>query len=210
MSAPLSDKSERILRGAVDVGERIFILLLFAGFVARLSHSLAARPFNALVFVSEGLVVLFILIRRDAMAFTVRPLDWVVALVGTALSMFVKSGGHPLVPPVVGATLMITGLCFSIVAKLSLRRSIGIAPANRGVVRAGPYSIVRHPMYAGYIAVYVGFFLNNPLAWNLVVYVLTTACLVTRIAAEEAVLSKDPHYTALMDRTRYRLVPGLY
>ncbi|HEY2447012.1 MAG TPA: methyltransferase [Rhizomicrobium sp.] len=210
MSNALSPQAERHLQRAVDVAERIFVLLLFTAYAVRVWRSLALEPSNVLAVISEGLVVFFILIRRDATEFTVRPADWAIALGGTALALFVKPGGHPFLPGIVGTALMVTGLSLAITSKLTLRRSFGVAAANRGVVLAGPYAFVRHPMYAGYVLVYAGFLLNNPLPWNLAVYAATLSLLVARIAAEERVLAKDPRYADFMSRVRYRLAPGLF
>ncbi len=106
--------------------------------------------------------------------------------------------------------MMVTGLALAIVAKLTIRRSFGVAAANRGVVLARPYRFVRHPMYAGYILVYAGILLNNPLAWNLVIYLFTITLLVARIFAEEKLLANDPAYAAFMGRVHYRLLPGIF
>lgn len=210
MSTELSPHTEQRLQTAVDVTERIFVLLLFAIFAVRISRSIAVAPTNMLAVMNEGLVVLFILTRRFTAVFTMRPIDWIIALAGTSAPLFVRAGGHPLLPWFVGAALMLAGLSLAIAAKLTIRRSFGMAAANRGVVRGGPYLVVRHPMYAGYIFVYAGFLLNNPLAWNLGIYAFTLATLVARILAEEKVLAEDPQYSEYMSRVRYRLVPGIF
>ena len=210
MSMTLSPRVEGHLQRAVDVGERIFVLLLFAAYAVRVWRSLALEPSNILAVISEGLVVLFILIRRDATVFTLRPFDWAIALGGTALALFARPGGHPFLPTFVGTAFMLAGLLLAVTSKLTLRRSFGVAAANRGIVGAGPYSLVRHPMYAGYILVYVGFLLNNPLRWNLALFAATVILIVARIRAEERVLVKDPEYAAFMSRVRHRLAPGLF
>ena len=38
-----------------------------------------------------------------------------------------------------------------IAGKVVLGRSFGLVPANRGIVARGPYLLVRHPIYAGYL-----------------------------------------------------------
>ena len=43
------------------------------------------------------------------------------------------------------------GLAVVIVGKMTLGRSFGVVPANRGVVVGGPYRLVRHPIYTGYL-----------------------------------------------------------
>ena len=48
------------------------------------------------------------------------------------------------------------GLVLVVVGKMALGRSFGIVPANRGVVVRGPYTLVRHPIYTGYLITHVG------------------------------------------------------
>lgn len=210
MTGAFSPRTERVLQLCVDIGERIFLLLLFATFAVALSHSLEIKLYNILALVAEALTALLIVIRRPAREMTLRPRDWPVAFLGTALPMFVRAGGAPLLPASIGTALMFSGLLLAIFAKASLRRSFGLAAAHRGLVVAGPYRLIRHPMYAGYIVIYVGFFLNNPLTRNLVLYVAAIALQVMRILAEERVLRGDPDYIAYAKRVRYRLLPALF
>jgi protein-S-isoprenylcysteine O-methyltransferase Ste14 len=206
----LKSRLEDGLQLAIDFGERFFVLLLFATLIVRLSHTIGVRPYNILVLLSEGLIAFFVIVRRPARNVTMRPLDWAIALAGTALAMFVRAGGQPLLPEIVGTVLMFAGLSLAIWAKLSLRRSFGIAAANRGAIVAGPYRLIRHPMYSGYLIVYVGFVLNNPLLWNFCIYATTGLLLVVRLRAEEVVLKTDPVYDAYSGRVRFRLIPALF
>jgi protein-S-isoprenylcysteine O-methyltransferase Ste14 len=209
MNASLNPARERLLLLAIDIGERIFLLILFASFVVQLFHTIGVRPYNILALISEGLVALLVIVRRPAHKLSLNPLDWIVALAGTALPMLARAGGTALLPQSIGAAMMFAGLLAAIWAKLTLRRSFGLAAANRGAVAAGPYRLVRHPMYAGYFIVYIGFSLNNPLLWNFCIYTLTLVLLTIRIAAEEAILSSDPAYASYCRRVRYRLIPLL-
>jgi protein-S-isoprenylcysteine O-methyltransferase Ste14 len=212
MSKPLSEPTERFLQRLMDLGERTFIILLFAAYVVRIAHSLPTHPSNLLAVASETLVVLFMVTRRPAAVVSTRPWDWFVAVLGTALPLLVRPGGTPFLPQAaaVGTGLMAAGLLFSTWAKLILRRSFGLAAANRGVVRSGPYRFVRHPMYLGYIITNIGFLVVNPSAWNAGVYAVVIACHVTRILAEERVLTQDAAYAGLTTEVRWRLVPGLF
>jgi protein-S-isoprenylcysteine O-methyltransferase Ste14 len=194
----------------LDLGERVFCVVLFSALVARLAPGLGSQPVNGLMLVSEGLVVLFVVIRRRSIVVTHRPVDWIAALGGTVAPLLVHSGGIPLAPAGVDAGIILCGLIVGVWSKLTLRRSFGIAAANRGVVRSGPYALVRHPMYAGYILVYLGFFLVNPLAWNACILLLTVALMVYRVLAEERVLKRDRDYSDFMTSVRFRLAPGLF
>ena len=210
VSMPLDPCLERRLQKLMDLGERCFFLLLYAIFVSSLWRSLASQPYNVLALISEGLIVLFTIIRRDARIVTTRPGDWLIALLGTALPLLVKPSVHAFAPALVGTILMMVGLLISVCSKLTLRRSFGLAAANRGLVKSGPYRIVRHPIYAGYILMYAGFLLNNPLPWNLFLYLLTMGLLLLRVMAEEIVLTQDPDYVAFKQRVHYRLMPGVF
>jgi protein-S-isoprenylcysteine O-methyltransferase Ste14 len=91
-----------------------------------------------------------------------------------------------------------------------LGRSFGLLPANRGLILRGPYRLVRHPMYFGYLLVHVGFLLLNPSLWNLMVYVAAYACQVPRLLVEERLLARDKSYAEYQQQVRYRLIPGVF
>lgn len=213
MSAPLSATAERRLKLGMDVGERTFSVLMFAYMAVTFVPGLAAAPINALPLFSEGLVTVFMVLRRLTQDVSTRPFDWLVALAGTAAPLLVQPagpGGHALIPQIGFAALWLFGVAFSIWGKLILRRSFGLAAANRGVVEGGPYRLVRHPIYAGYIITYIAFLLVNPRVENAALYLFTITLIVVRVLAEERVLRADPVYAAFMARVKFRLAPGLF
>jgi protein-S-isoprenylcysteine O-methyltransferase Ste14 len=210
MTVPLRASTQEMLNRLVDLGERAIPVLLFSILATnQLPHILTA-PLNGLILISEGLVAGFIVFRRQAIAVSMRPLDWTVALIGTIGPMMVHAGGHRLAPPPVILFLFLVGLLLSIWGKLTLRRSFGITAANRGVVETGAFGFVRHPIYAGYVLTYISFMMLNPIVWNAAVYVVALGAMVMRIRAEERVLAEHPDYAAYMTRVRYRLIPGLF
>jgi protein-S-isoprenylcysteine O-methyltransferase Ste14 len=82
---------------------------------------------------------------------------------------------------------------------------------DQKVIATGPYSVVRHPMYAGALLYLVG----TPLAlgswWGLVPFVATLPFLIWRIFDEEAFLARNlPGYAEYRDQVRFRLVPGVW
>jgi protein-S-isoprenylcysteine O-methyltransferase Ste14 len=105
---------------------------------------------------------------------------------------------------------MASGLFLSFSAKLFLNRSFGIVAANRGVKRSGPYKIVRHPMYLGYVITQVAFLLLSLSLWNALFYAIGWIGLALRIRAEEGFLSADPEYRSYAATVRYKVIPGLY
>ena len=89
-------------------------------------------------------------------------------------------------------------------------RSFGIVPANRGVVVGGPYNIVRHPIYAGYLLTHAAALTAYPSRWNVIVVVGGDIALVVRALAEERVLSADRDYQVYCGRVAWHLVPGVF
>ncbi len=79
------------------------------------------------------------------------------------------------------------------------------------VIDTGPYAVVRHPMYAGVIPM----FLFLPVAlgsfWALILFVPVCAVVVLRILNEEKVLAENlAGYKEYLKKTKYRLIPGLW
>jgi len=83
--------------------------------------------------------------------------------------------------------------------------------AGQKVIFTGPYAIVRHPMYAGYVPMQ----LATPLAlgswWGLIPALAVFPIILLRIANEEKVLVRDlPGYEEYGDRVRFRLIPFVW
>jgi protein-S-isoprenylcysteine O-methyltransferase Ste14 len=196
-----------------DSVERVVIVALYSWLVVRLLAAWMAQGEigSLILLLSEGLVVVFVLIRRKTNVLSQRPRDWLFTLLGTSAPLLVcPAAGRSLVPPVVAATLMMAGIVIQLHAKLALGRSFGGVPANRGLQFSGPYRHVRHPMYLGYLLTHIAFISMNPTLWNLGVYVVCYGAQISRVLAEERLLRKDPRYVEYMARVRYRLLPGVF
>ncbi len=166
---------------------------------------------NILILASESMVVLFVLIRRPATTISRRGFDWLAGFGGTLAPLLVIPAARaPIVPIGLCTLLLMGGFCLSISAKLTLRRSFGIVAANRGIMISGPYRLLRHPMYAGYMLTHLGFFLSGPNLWNGCIYGLVLGLQVARILAEERVLNRDPAYRELAAKVPYRLAPLVF
>jgi protein-S-isoprenylcysteine O-methyltransferase Ste14 len=169
------------------------------------------RVTGLLLLVSESMVVVFTIARRRA-----RLVDWSVdASVVTVLSV----GGPPLLratdasgllPDVATALMAVVGLGLVIAGKFTLGRSFGIVPANRGVVVRGPYTVVRHPIYTGYLITHVGFLIAHPTPWNVMIAITADTALVVRALIEERVLGADVEYQSYCRRVGWHLVPGVF
>jgi protein-S-isoprenylcysteine O-methyltransferase Ste14 len=196
-----------------DLVERVVVTVLFCFMTARLVPAVLANAtyLNVLLLVSEGVIVLFVLLRRRTTAISRRTVDWFLGFAGTTAPLLtMPAQGEPVLPIAYCGVLMLWGSVLQLSAKLSLRRSFGVVAANRGVKISGPYCLVRHPMYAGYILTYVGFLLSGPRVWNFCVFGVASGFVVARILAEERMLSQDAAYQSYSTRVRYRLLPFVF
>jgi len=196
-----------------DILSRAFIIVLFSFMAVRLGADFlqTARLTNLLLLISEMLVVALTVLRRTAAAVD-RSMR---ARLLTTMSLL----GPPLVQPVhvspmLGQAFTVTasviGLGIVIAGKVTLGRSFGLMPANRGVVCTGIYRVVRHPIYLGYLITHVAFVFANPSAWNLSVLLIGDAALLLRAVCEEQTLARDTRYQEYQQFVRWRVCPGLF
>jgi protein-S-isoprenylcysteine O-methyltransferase Ste14 len=79
------------------------------------------------------------------------------------------------------------------------------------VVTGGPYRLVRHPGYAGGIVVYLAMPLLLDSLWALIPTAITVGAVVMRTALEDTTLKESlAGYVEYADRTRFRLLPGIW
>lgn len=200
---------EFVLRG--------FALIVYGSFVAVIAKYWWANPGRytlLMLLVSEGLTVALLLFARRAVLRDASPL----AIAATALSLsfflfFEYSGTSRLIPEWAGAALQTCGIAWQLLAKMTLGRSFGVLPATRGLVTRGPYRVVRHPIYLGYLIGHVGFLLSNFSLQNVLVLALLYAAQTVRMVREEAVLKRGeqgPGYIAYCAAVRWRIVPFVF
>lgn len=197
----------------LDLAEKVVVTAFWCFLCARLVPGVfeSGAYLNILLLVSEALVVFLVVLRRRATAISQRGVDWFVGFAGTLLPLLaLPPEGEPLVPLALCTILMLGGFGLNMSAKLTLLRSFGVVAANRGIKIGGPYRLIRHPMYAGYMLTQLGFLLSGPNFWNACVYALAFGLQVVRILAEERVLNQDPAYRELSVRVRYRLAPFVF
>ncbi|WP_375450108.1 methyltransferase family protein [uncultured Devosia sp.] len=198
----------------LDFGERIVLAALFGYMVWTfvLAWLNGGSITTTILLVSEGAALVFVLLRRFTNDMSFHPADWGLALVGSAAPLLVQPTGANGSAALLAfcSILMLVGLVVQLAAKLTLRRSFGAVAANRGVKVGGPYRLVRHPMYAGYLMTHIGFLLTNPSARNALAYGICFIAQIGRIIAEEKLLTADSKYRDFAARVRYRLVPGIF
>lgn len=141
------------------------------------------------------------LLRRPAQR-TGTTWETLLALAGTFLPVAMRPAPGNLYW--LGEIIQVAGLVGMAAAGISLGRSFGIAPADRGLRTTGLYAWVRHPLYAMEIAYFVGFLVANPSWRNLVVLIADATLQIFRALREERILMD---YASYSGRVRWRLLP---
>jgi protein-S-isoprenylcysteine O-methyltransferase Ste14 len=196
-----------------DIAARAIVIVLFSMMAFRFAGDFLAtgRLTGLLLLVSELVVVVLTVMRRSA-AVVDRS---VRARLLTAVSMV----GPPLLQPAHGAALMpqsftvalsAVGLAIVIAGKVTLGRSFGLMPANRGVVCGGVYRLVRHPIYLGYLLTHLMFLAAAPSIWNMAMLLVADAALLARAVCEEKTLARDERYRTYQREVRWRVCPGIF
>jgi hypothetical protein len=202
-----------VQRDVADIAARALVVCLFTMMVVRIGLDFlqTGRVTGLLLLGSEALVVVLTLVRRTP-ALVDRSIR---ARVLTTLSMLGPpivrpTGAIGLVPDVTTVLVSACGLLVVILGKLSLGRSFGLMPANRGIVSTGFYRVVRHPIYLGYLITHFAFVAANPTLWNLAVLVTSDIALMARAVCEERTLARDEAYRNYQQLVRWRVVPGVF
>jgi len=82
---------------------------------------------------------------------------------------------------------------------------------NQKVVDSGLYGVVRHPMYAATILMFLAMPLVLGSGWAFIIFLVYPALMVKRIRNEEKVLAEGLEgYTEYMKKVRYRLIPFVW
>lgn len=195
-----------------DFGARASICALFVFFAAQIGSEFArtGHVTGLLLLVSELLVVLLTVVRRPALVVDRAMGTRIVAAVSMIGIYFIQPVGSPLAPDLATAAVSGAGLLVIITAKVTLGRSFGLMPANRGIVSRGIYRVIRHPIYAGYLVTHAAFLAAHPTLWNAMLLMTSDTALLVRAVYEERTLARDPAYASYMQDVRWRVLPGCF
>jgi protein-S-isoprenylcysteine O-methyltransferase Ste14 len=182
-----------------------FIILAKSSFI-RYQATGELQPLVLLVL--NALFVCLLIIRRDAKDISASPGLWILSISGTTSPLLMRAAEIEGFASI-GLPVQLFGFFWVIIALLSLNRSFGIVPANRGVRTAGLYRYVRHPLYATELLSVLGFVICYPTLANMLVWLGMLALQIARACAEERFLSTDPEYSAYMQKVYFRLIPGI-
>jgi protein-S-isoprenylcysteine O-methyltransferase Ste14 len=143
-------------------------------------------------------------------------LSYIPFLVAFLLPGFDKRFGWSNVPVAVAViadflVLISYGIFFLILKENPYASRVVEVEPEQTVITSGPYAKVRHPMYSVVLTMY----LFSPLAlgsfWAIIPMVFIIPLIVARILNEEEVLLRDlKGYEDYMQKTRYRLIPGIW
>jgi protein-S-isoprenylcysteine O-methyltransferase Ste14 len=190
---------------------RALLVVLFSAFawsnVAR--WRVTGEPSGLGTTLLEGWVALMFVVRRPAEGVSRSSLAWIAAPIGSFAMMLARPAGGGL-PQLFCESVQLVGVAVALVSLGTLGRSFGLVAANRGVKTGGPYGLVRHPAYTGYLIAYLGYVAENPSPWNFALLCIGTAFQLVRIREEEGFLAGDSAYQRYRGRVRYRLIPLLY
>lgn len=135
------------------------------------------------------------------------------ALIGTflvtAVVLFPRRDLSP-VAGLVSVLLILVGEGMAIAALMQLRRSFSIMPEARELTIAGPYRLVRHPLYLAEAIATIGSVMQFLSVWTLMLLVIQLLFQLRRVENEEAVLSEAFPCYAVYKKKTARLIPGIY
>lgn len=143
-------------------------------------------------------------------------LSYIPFLIAFLLPGFDRRFGWSDVPAVVVIisdilVLISYGIFFLVLKENPYASRIVEVEPEQTVITSGPYAKVRHPMYSVVLTMY----LFSPLAlgsyWAIIPMIFIIPLIVARILNEEEVLVRDlDGYEEYIQKTRYRLIPGVW
>jgi protein-S-isoprenylcysteine O-methyltransferase Ste14 len=197
-----------------DWSARIIVSVMFGALCVNILQEFVATGHltGLMLLASESLVIVLTLARRRATEVDRSVPAAIVTLVSAAGPPLMRADGSvvALAPDMLTAAVSGLALLLIISGKLTIGRSFGLMPANRGVVVQGPYSAVRHPIYSGYLVAHVAFLAAHPSTWNIAVFAIADGALIIRALMEERVLAHDAGYRAYCTRVAWHLIPGVF
>lgn len=167
---------------------------------------------RAVLGIQGFILIVTMVFRRTPVRVTPNPWYWLLAFVATYGLVLVNAfawTGRPIVPSMVSNGLALLSAAIFIYARLSLGRSIGFVPANRGIVTRGAYQYVRHPIYTGLFVAMVALVCRSYSRATLLAASIIVVLFMIKSVVEERFLRADPEYAAYMQRVRKRWIPGI-
>jgi protein-S-isoprenylcysteine O-methyltransferase Ste14 len=129
------------------------------------------------------------------------------AAIAAVLAFEEPAGSTPEGIMLMGEIVAVVACAWLLVSVCFLGRCFGVLPEARGLVRTGPYRLVRHPVYLGEIGACVGLAIAAPSMTNGAALAGLIVAQAVRMRLEEGALSQAfPEYTEYAAETP-RLIP---
>jgi protein-S-isoprenylcysteine O-methyltransferase Ste14 len=120
---------------------------------------------------------------------------------------------NPEAPPASNAAsaVQLGALLIMLSTTIVLASNFSVIPQYRKIVVRGPYRVVRHPLYAAYLAFDAATVCDIGTLGALSLWVLEAGLLALRAEREEMLLTLcSPKYVLYLSRVRYRFMPFVY
>jgi len=126
---------------------------------------------------------------------------------------------HWSVIPVLVKILGFIGVAFGLIIMFLVMKENAFASkvlridkeGGQKVISTGPYAIVRHPMYTGYLLMFFGLTIALGSLFGLIPTVIVTILIIIRILLEEKLLHEGLEgYTEYTEKVKYRLIPKIW
>lgn len=198
--------------GALKIWTANIILALFYFYFAYRNFNSISAEFKLsvlLLLLFNTSIIILAFVRRNPQAVTQSAFDYIIAFCGT-LSPLLFIGLPQANDHVLFLTLQVAGIGFAFAGLLSLNRSFGLVPADRGIVTTGMYKFVRHPLYTGYVMLCFGFLLQNLSLRNLAAFTVFVIFESLRLLIEENFLAQNNDYKIYMKKVRWRVIPYIW
>jgi protein-S-isoprenylcysteine O-methyltransferase Ste14 len=200
---------KKILYSAGNLTGILLFTLLCAATLQQFQQTHEFLTFNLIIV--DGLILVLYFIRHEPKALIEFPFAWFISILATLLPFLYRPSDQVALPELLsmGHYLQMFGMVAMTGSLLSLRGSMGIVPANRGIKSGGLYRYVRHPLYTSELLFFSGYILSNQSIVNVCLLLLLCALQFFRSKIEENFLLKDQAYHLYMTRTPYRFIPGV-
>jgi protein-S-isoprenylcysteine O-methyltransferase Ste14 len=179
----------------------IIIMALLGG--ARLKQILLGEWWALPLFLHAIFSIFLLIFHRKPGKFSPflqRLTSWASALMPMAIQI---NGEIPAVNRIISAS----GVFIAIWTLIILGKSFDVSPADRGIVRNGPYKWVRHPMYASELFSVLAIVIVDLSLRNSLITLGLIFTLIMRIRWEEKIISGYQEYSF---HVRSRLLPGVW
>jgi protein-S-isoprenylcysteine O-methyltransferase Ste14 len=151
--------------------------------------------------------------RSQKIIMTVMSLGFIAALVVPGLDRRFGWSHMPDAAAIFGDLLLLAGWVgiFAVFRANTYAAATIRVASGQTVISTGPYAVVRHPMYAAALLLFLGIPIALGSWWGVLVVTLLLPVLAWRLIDEERVLLRDLEGYADYRRTvRWRLIPGLW